>query len=320
MVEMETRTIAEIAEQLRHLKVQGRKCTLMLGAGCSVEAGIPAAGGFVECIQERFPVAYEKEPERSYAKLMTRIGPGPARDLIAEFIDRAKINWGHLAIAQLMKNGYVDRTLTTNFDPLIVRACAMINLFPAVYDLAASPRFEAKKVPDPAVFYLHGQRSGFLLMNEPEVLAAQAERLAPVFNDGGGNRLWIVVGYSGENDPLLDRLASVNEYEYGLFWVAYKDNAPATNVIRKLLQPGKRAFLVPDCDADSFFMELANALDCFPPEFLARPFSHLDVLLKNLTTPVLPGQTTPTTSSRQPTRTSRTVSIVTRHRPAASNK
>ena len=60
------------------------------------------------------------------------------RDLIAREVDAAKINWGHVAIAQLMASGYVDRVLTTNFDPLVVRACALSGIYPAVYDFAAS--------------------------------------------------------------------------------------------------------------------------------------------------------------------------------------
>ena len=64
-----------------------------------------------------------------------------------------------------MANGYVDRVLTTNFDPLVVRACAAVGVFPGVYDFAASTYFKGAFVPDRAVFHLHGQSTGFVLMN-----------------------------------------------------------------------------------------------------------------------------------------------------------
>ena len=58
------------------------------------------------------------------------------RDLVAEYVDSAKINWAHICIALLFQAGYVDRVLTTNFDPLVNRACALLGQFPAVYDCA----------------------------------------------------------------------------------------------------------------------------------------------------------------------------------------
>ena len=50
---------------------------------------------------------------------MAALERGARRDLIGGYIDKAKINWAHLALAQLIHGGYVDRVLTTNFDPLI---------------------------------------------------------------------------------------------------------------------------------------------------------------------------------------------------------
>jgi hypothetical protein len=74
---------------------------------------------------------------------MAELAPDECKELIAEYIDKASINWAHMAIAQLVKEGYVKRILTTNFDPLVVKACATVGVFPAVYDLAASPHFNA---------------------------------------------------------------------------------------------------------------------------------------------------------------------------------
>jgi hypothetical protein len=44
---------------------------------------------------------------------------GVRRDVIGGYIDNAKINWTHLALAQLIDHDFVDRVLTTNFDPLV---------------------------------------------------------------------------------------------------------------------------------------------------------------------------------------------------------
>ena len=158
---------------------------LLVGAGCSVSAGIPAAGGVVAEVQRDHPRAYTQAEERSYPQVMAQLSPAERRDLLARFIDDASVNWAHVCVAQLMKEGYVDRILTTNFDPLIIRACAMLGLFPAVYDFAASQRFSTADIPDQAAVFLHGQRSGFVLLNTAEEVKQHAELLRPVFDEAG---------------------------------------------------------------------------------------------------------------------------------------
>ena len=285
-------TIEHVLDTLRN----ARGCTLLIGAGCSLSADIPLASGFVAEIKQRYPAHFcsaqrtGKAAQPTYAECMAQLSPSQQRDLIGKYVDRAQINWAHIAIAQLMKHGQVDRILTTNFDPLVVRACALVGEFPAVYDLAASQRFDPEKVPEKAVFYLHGQRTGFVLVNTQPDGEAQAERLAPVFEDAGRGHMWIVAGYSGENDPVFTTLAQISSFDYPLYWIGYKREAPPQHVKEKLLGPNKHAFYVNSGGADEFFIEIAKRLGCFPPEFVGRPFSHLDTLLERLTPFPLPDQ------------------------------
>lgn len=212
------RTIDDVVETLRKAQDLGKKCTLLIGAGCSVKAGIPTAEGFVKIIEKEFPQAYKRAQEKTYSMCMAELSPGERRDLIARYVDSAKINWAHIAIAQLMKRGYIDRVLTTNFDPLLVRACAMVGVFPAVYDLAVSQLYKAAFIPDQAIFYLHGQRTGFVLINTSEEFTKHSLLLTPIFDDvATRGRSWLVVGYSGENDPVFDHLIRVPQFDYKLF-------------------------------------------------------------------------------------------------------
>src|SRR5262245_36721234 len=119
-------TIDDVVERLRQARDQGRKCSLLIGAGCSVKAGIPTAAGFVEEIRKRYERDYQRAREKSYPHCMAALSHGERRDLLVEYIDHAKLNWAHIGIAQLMRHGYVDRVLTTNFDPLVVKACALL--------------------------------------------------------------------------------------------------------------------------------------------------------------------------------------------------
>ena len=186
------RSVKDIAEVLRRAKDNGRGAALLIGAGCSVTADIPTADQFVKIIKKNHKQVYQRAEKKTYPSCMAEFLPGERRELIAHYVDRAKINWAHVCIALLMKHGYIDRVLTTNFDPLVVRAGAMIGEFPAVYDFAASQLLKPADIPDKAVFYLHGQSSGFVLMNTQSDLDEHSERLGPLFQDAGRGRMWIV--------------------------------------------------------------------------------------------------------------------------------
>jgi tetratricopeptide (TPR) repeat protein len=283
------RGIDDVAETLRMAREREKSCALLIGAGCSVTAGIPAASGIVSYIQRRYRRGYDRAAEKTYPLCMAELLPGERRDLIAKYVDPAQVNWAHVCIAQLMKKGYVDRILTTNFDPLVIRACALLGLFPAVYDFAASQTFKAGDIPREAIVYLHGQRSGFVLLNTRKEVHRHAKLLKPVFAEAGQGRVWLVAGYSGESDPVFDRLAEYPGFDNGLYWVGYPEPEPPPHVSKRLVDGKKDAFYVGGFDADSFFIALLQKLDCFPPDFIGRPFSYLDQLMETLAPYTPPG-------------------------------
>jgi Tfp pilus assembly protein PilF len=291
MMSIRYRSIEEIKETLENAKSRGRGCALLIGAGCSFKAGIPTASGFVEIIRDTYKLAYQRAPQKTYPKCMAELLLSERRDMIARYVDDAKINWAHLCIALLMQAGYVDRVLTTNFDLLVARACAMLGVFPAIYDFATSQLLKKADIPDQAVFYLHGQRTGFVLMNTEEDMQKHSQLLGPVFEDAGSGRVWIVVGYSGENDPVFEHLASIPRFDNGLYWIGYGDKEPADHVRDRLLTQDKDAFYTKGYDADSFFISLTRALGIFPPDLVARPFTYLQKALTYITPFTNPGQT-----------------------------
>ena len=283
--------LEEVVDTLRNSKQQGRACSLLIGAGVSLTAGIPTAAGFVDEIRQRFPAKVKRAPEATtYPACMARLHLGEVRDLISGYVDKARINWAHVCIALLMEHGYVDRVLTTNFDPLVARACALSGVFPAVYDFAASQLFKPANLPDRAVFHLHGQRTGFVLLNTEEEVTRLSEASAPVFQNAGQGRTWIVVGYSGDQDPVFKHLANVPGFDYGLYWITYKNNEPGQHVREQLISDTKSAFYVTGFDADSFFVTLCQRLLIFPPGLVARPFTHLSKIIGMLSPYRMPGQ------------------------------
>ena len=279
---MTEHTIDDIAEALAPHGAAQRRCSVLLGAGCSISAGIPSASEIVRHIEAKFPAAYARAASHDYPDCMAALERGARRDLIGAYIDKAKINWAHIALAQLIYANYVDRVLTTNFDPLVSRACALVNRFPAVYDFAASHLFKPDQVGDKAIFHLHGQRDGFVLLNTRSEVTKHRHHIKPVFDDAHKGRVWIVVGYSGENDPVFDLLASVKTFEYGLYWIVH-GSKPSAHVADKLLARECGAHFLGGWDADDFFVTLAQKLQCFPPQFVTQPFSHLKSMFSMLT-------------------------------------
>lgn len=102
-----------------------------------------------------------------------------------------------------------------------------------------------------------------MLLNTREEVNKHRRYVKPVFEDAHKGRIWIVVGYSGENDPVFDLLADVRTFEYGLYWVGYGKTPPA-HVSKRLLTPGRGTHFLGDWDADDFFVTLAQKLGCFP--------------------------------------------------------
>jgi len=117
--------IKEIAETLRSARYRGRAAHLLIGAGCSKSAGIPLASEIVREIRENYPEHFRRafgDGAGTYGGCMKFLTVNERRDLLSPYLTQARVNWGHLAIAQMMAEGIVDRVLTVNFDNLLARA------------------------------------------------------------------------------------------------------------------------------------------------------------------------------------------------------
>jgi NAD-dependent SIR2 family protein deacetylase len=159
------RSIDDVVEAIKKAKLKNIKVNLLIGAGCSVSAGIPSAAGMLNKIMEEYPREYERATPKDYSNVMSKLTPPERRNLIMELVTNSKVNWAHVAIAQLLKHHYIDRILTTNFDNLLQRACSLVGEFPAIYDLASSKDFRTDLLFDKSILHLHGQYTGFILCN-----------------------------------------------------------------------------------------------------------------------------------------------------------
>ncbi len=192
------------------------------------------------------------------------------------------MNASHLYLAALIRDGYIDRVLTTNFDPLVIKTLALENIFPGVYDFVASETLTLGEAAEKSVFYLHGQYDGFVILNTDDEVEKHYEKLKPVFDDSLKRRTIIVVGYSGENDPVFRHLTEIPVFNNELYWVGFNDKEPTDKIKELLRKSSNRSFYLKGYDADNFFIELNRNLQVKLPRIISTPFSYLKEVVDDI--------------------------------------
>lgn len=280
------RTIEDIAYLMKNAK---NKPIVLLGAGASVSAGIPLVGEIIDDILE---IHKEKpsikrlrvEQRKDYYKIMSALSAQERRSLFSKYINDAqvKLNVTHIYLAQMLKQGLIDYILTVNFDDLMLKACAMFNFIPPVYDVSILNDFTTTTFLEQSVTYLHGQHHGQWLLNAEGELKKIKEAVPKIFERICNNRTWIVIGYSGE-DEVLDEIAKIGSFENELYWVGYNDNPVSHKVQEKLFSsPRTNAYHIQGYDSDSFFLKLHSELGLQTPEIFNKPFSFLKTMLEKV--------------------------------------
>lgn len=290
--------LKHLAASLKDAKDAGG-AILLVGAGISVSAGIPPAQKLMQIAIENFPnyfteieqkLAQEDLSQLQYNDIMTKLSNVKRKELFKWFIEgnkekgikKAKLNFAHIAIAELLKQGYFSRILTVNFDPLLIHACYMVGMypFPAIYDLGAMGKVNAELLHDPSIVYLNGQHVGFVQRNTTDQLEAHKETLTQIVRSTGCSKTWVVAGYSGENDPLMDALNELRPYNNWLYWLEYN-----AQVLQKeshqFLENDEECKIIYECDADESFLAIATLLNC-SLDFIEHPYKELKLYLKEI--------------------------------------
>ncbi|HEV7406897.1 MAG TPA: SIR2 family protein [Bradyrhizobium sp.] len=267
--------IRKIAERLKSARDNSRPAHFLLGAGCSISAGIPSATRLVEQIHSEYPAHcadLKDEDRRSYGACMALLSPNERRDLIKAHLEKAKINWGTIALAQLIAKGFVGRILTANFDLVLENACGLLGLQPAVYDFGIAPANDPAMIVSPSIIHLHGQSYGLVRLNTDEETRSHREKLQPILKDSLRNAPLVVVGYSGSADGIFKTLLEEFKSLDRLYWASY-DEEPESH-IRPFLEKEHFHF-IGGADFDRFMIELVQSLGCWPPHLFSNPLAHL---------------------------------------------
>ena len=264
-----------------------RQPIFFLGAGASKTGGIPLTDEIVKDILEKYsdsPFIYSlpAESRNDYATLMKRgLHPYQRNELLKGYINKAQINVTHIYLAQLLKEGFVDYILTTNFDNLILRASSLFNIFPPTYDMAIFRDFTTTTFQKKSVVYLHGQSHGVWMLNTDDEMDKVSLIVPRIFDSIKNERPWIFIGYSG-SDPIIKHIKNLGRFDHGLYWVTYYDESPQQDVVDLLSDSNTNGFLIKGYDADSFMLKLNRMLGLKQPDIVDKPFSALKEMLSNI--------------------------------------
>ncbi len=220
LIDPVAKTIADLANDLTLARddaeglKQGRgRAIFLVGAGCSVTAGIPAAPGVAKHCALHLARNYSRgdfsgnDPDAAL-EWLTKNGrveltgdlaleeggsrwaslysyffevhlksPNQQRDVINEIIDGAKdgLNWAHACLGELVDQRYVHTVLTTNFDQLVLQGIIRTGLLPVTADgLEALNRITGKP-RRPQVVHLHGSMHTYNLRNSRAALSETSQ-------------------------------------------------------------------------------------------------------------------------------------------------
>ena len=194
---------------------------------------------------------------------------------IHAMIKGAKLAYGHLALAAMLKAGHANLVWTTNFDHLLGDACAKtfgttlnLNIIGLDSPTLAGQQIAAQSFP--IEIKLHGDFRSRRLKNTADELRQQDAQLGAQLEDNCGRYGLIVAGYSGRDDSIMDvfdaALAKANAFPGGLFWLHRGAEPPlprVTALLERAAAAGVEAALVRIDNFDEIMIDLVRQVGTF---------------------------------------------------------
>lgn len=270
--------VRRLANAMMRARERGSVFSCLAGAGCSLSAGVPLAP---DLIQETLS-GFREDCERhigaarlnDYGAVMSCLTFNERRYILEKYLSAAKVNASNLALAVLMKQGFIRQVLTFNFDRLLEQACSIVGFLPTVYDFGAAPLGEIGHVMPGSIIHLHGQDYGPALPSNENEALEHSNRLRTLMREvlWGGPAL--IAGYSGRSDSLFPMMRTEFRGLDRLYWIELGDRPNDTQESLTGIAP-KTSEFIGGADADDFLVDLATALDCWPPKLFLDPYGHV---------------------------------------------
>lgn len=304
-------------EFIRSLK-QNKDTThsLLLGAGASVESGIPSAS---DCIwdwkheiftsqnptsadsfrnvkvdnvriaiqnwfdsQRVYPVANSDEEYSFFAEKAYPIDDD-RRKYFQHLTENKSPSLGYHLAAMLAEFGWIKSIWTTNFDGLSLKTAHQYNLTPVEVTLESQERVYRPDVDKELLCVaLHGDYKYGALKNTTTELDSQSDVLIKALQYELAKRNLIVIGYSGRDKSLMAALKDAYSQPGAgrLYWCGYGADCPSSveNLLNSIASNGRQGFYIPTDGFDKTMLLLSRHCMSDNIPFLNRIDSLLNTL------------------------------------------
>lgn len=304
-------------EFIRSLK-QNKDTThsLLLGAGASVESGVPSA---TDCIWDwKHEIFISQNP--TLANSFKNVKVDNIRIAIQNWLDSQMIyppsnsdeeysffaekaypidddrrkyfqhltenknpSLGYHLTAMLAEIGWIKSVWTTNFDGLSVKTAHQYNLTPVEVTLESQERILRPDVDRELLCVaLHGDYKYGALKNTVPELDSQSDVLIKALQHELAKRNLIVIGYSGRDKSLMTALKDAySQLGAGrLYWCGYGNDCPPAveELLNLATTNGRQGFYIPTDGFDKTMLLLARHCMSDNTAFLGRIDALLDTL------------------------------------------
>jgi hypothetical protein len=240
------------------------KFSFWFGAGASVGAGVPSAKDLTTQVLDRFGYLMDKSAVADgvspFSDAFCKLVPLGRKLFIHEAMGMTRgINPAHRIAARLNAEGWINLLLTSNFDDLLLRAARETgDENPWVVDLRNDMDTEAEAMRPGSLVYLNGVANSYRICGKSQAPEALIRSQRKAFLRAATNSVVIVLGVSGDHDPLFEFFTENLDYPHGLFWVTHSETPP-DHITKKILSI-KNAGFFGGHDADEFMKDLASGL------------------------------------------------------------
>jgi SIR2-like domain len=194
--------------------------------------------------------------------------------------DKVTLSVGSRVLAALLATGQSRAIFTTNFDTVLERAVAEVSgRSLSAYHLegAQSANKALNSEEYPLYCKLHGDFRYDSIKNLKSDVASQNADLSQCLTNAANRFGFIVAGYSGRDESVMDLLRSVlsttNPFPHGLYWTGMKNGwvAPAVQrLIDEAKQGGVNAAIVEVETFDALMLRLWRNIESKDPTIDAK--------------------------------------------------
>ena len=249
-----------------------RTLNLFLGAGASIQSGIPSAGDMIWEFKRKLYCSANKISEEYYKDLQSETTRNalqsyfdglsgfpsygdsqeysfyfekcyPAiearRDYIYRRTSDKRPSIGYLCLGSLIYQKILHTVLTTNFDPLIEFGIKSINPLQQVVKISSSLNPQTNIVEDvPQIIKLHGDYLYDRIQNTADELQKLEQHIGQLSATRLSEKQLLVIGYSGNDASIMNWLKSnINNPLFaskGIYWCTLKNHVVNKNVTELL--------------------------------------------------------------------------------------